>query len=155
MSLGLWAWAAQTVLSRGFYALGKTWEPTLLGTLTVIVTYPLYHLMAQRGALGLAAASSVAISTYCVLLVWRLRRHFPHIPDEYGRFLLRIVPAVAVGIGAGLGVRLVLSNAHMLARGSLAGGAGVLVFAVVAHLLRLPELRDVVRWGLRKARMSP
>ena len=32
LCLGLGGWAAQTLISRGFYALGSTWLPTIVGT---------------------------------------------------------------------------------------------------------------------------
>jgi putative peptidoglycan lipid II flippase len=152
MSLGLWGWAAQTVLSRGFYAMGKTWEPTLLGTLTVVFAYPMYHVVSRYGALGLALASSVAISVYCLLLVVRLRSYFVGTPDFFGRFALRMGPAVVVGIGAGMGVRYALADAHMLLRGGVAGTVGALVFVAVALVLKAEELREVLSWGLDKVR---
>ena len=155
MSLGLWAWAAQTVLSRGYYALGKTWEPTVLGTLTVVLTYPLYYYLARVGTLGLAGASAFAISLYTIVLAWRLRRYFVGVPDHYGAFILRAVPAVAAGVAAGWAVRLPLSDAPVLLRGALAGTAGALVFGAVAYVLRMTELTEVVTWGLRKVRRRP
>ena len=152
MSVGLWAWAAQTVLSRGYYALGKTWEPTLLGTLTVVLTYPLYYYLAKRGVLGLAGASSFAISLYTVVLALRLRRYFAGVSDHYGVFVLRAVPAVAVGVVAGWAARIPLSEAPVFVRGALAGTAGALVFGGAAYLLRMSELLEVVAWGMRKVR---
>jgi putative peptidoglycan lipid II flippase len=152
MSLGLWGWAAQTVLSRGFYALGKTWEPTLLGTLTVVVTYPMYHLISRHGALGLACASSVAISAYCLLMVIRLRSHFAGVRDHYGAFALRMIPSVATGIIVGLALRRVFADSHMLVRGAMAGTSGTAAFGAVALMLRTEELREVVSWALGKVR---
>jgi putative peptidoglycan lipid II flippase len=152
MSLGLWAWAAQTVLSRGFYALGKTWEPTLLGTITVVVTYPVYWGVARYGALGLAGASALAISLYTLVLAVRLRRYFPGVADHYVRFALRFGLAVTVGIASGLAVRFSLADAHMLLRGGAAASVGVVLFGAVAYALRAEELRDVVAWGVGKVR---
>ncbi|HOE50319.1 MAG TPA: murein biosynthesis integral membrane protein MurJ [Polyangiaceae bacterium] len=152
MSVGLWAWAAQTVLSRGYYALGKTWEPTLLGTSIVVLAYPMYWAMAGYGAIGLAASSAIAISVYTVVLAIRLRAYFPNVADHYGRFLLRFFPAVFAGIACGLAARTLLTDTHLLIRGSIAATAGVAVFGIVAYALRAEELRDVVAWGMQKAR---
>ncbi len=97
--LGLWAWAAQTVVARGFYVLGQTWPPTVLGTLAVVVTLPLYIAMRSTfGVLGLPVATTVAISVYVISLIVVLRRRFPGTEDGYGRFALRIVPALVLGL---------------------------------------------------------
>jgi len=102
MSLGLWAWAAQTVVARGFYAMGNTWLPTIVGTVLVVVAYPVYVLgRIHGGTTGLAAASATAITTYVVVLMVLLRRQFPGVKDHYGGFFARTVPAVALGIAVG------------------------------------------------------
>ena len=70
----------------------------------VVVAYPLYPLLADRlGTDGLALASAIAMTTYVVALTLLLKRWFPGVPDGYGRFFLRIVPATALAIGAGIG----------------------------------------------------
>ena len=38
LCLGLSGWASQTVISRGFYAFGSTWLPTIVGTLVAFLT---------------------------------------------------------------------------------------------------------------------
>ena len=59
LCLGLAGWAAQTVISRGFYALGSTWQPTAVGTAVAFCAVPLYILFRQQyGAIGLAIASA-------------------------------------------------------------------------------------------------
>jgi putative peptidoglycan lipid II flippase len=42
LCFGLCGWAAQTVIGRGFYALGSTWLPTLVGTAVAFAVLPLY-----------------------------------------------------------------------------------------------------------------
>ncbi|MFT5683920.1 MAG: putative peptidoglycan lipid II flippase [Myxococcota bacterium] len=145
MSLGLWAWTAQTVVSRGFYALGKTWIPTLLGTGTVLVFYPLYvYLRGQLGVTGLALASSAAITVYVILLIAFLRRRFPGEPDGYGAFFVRVVPATVAGLLAGVGLRQVIEIPIPLLQGAVLGIAGGMVFLAVALLMRVPELSEVI-----------
>ena len=62
LCIGLAGWAAQTVISRGFYALGSTWLPTIVGTIVTAGLIPLYVVLRQYwGAVGLAVASSVSI----------------------------------------------------------------------------------------------
>ena len=55
-------------------------------------------------------------------------------------------------IGAGMGVRYLLADAHMLLRGGVAGTLGALVFVAVALVLKAEELREVLSWGLGKVR---
>lgn len=75
VSVGLAAWAAQALVSRGFYALGNTWMPALLGTIVAAASYPLYVVArASSGLYGLASVSSFAILAYTGLLAWFLRR---------------------------------------------------------------------------------
>ena len=84
LSIGLWAWSAQGLIARGFYARGQTWLPTLVGSLTLLVCLPLYGYAQQeqiwirdlcawleivyRPGLGLSLASSTAISAYVIAL---------------------------------------------------------------------------------------
>jgi len=145
MGMGLWAWSAQTIIMRGFYALGKTWIPTLLGSGTVLVCYPLYRILrASMGVSGLAIASAAAISLYVLLLTAMLRENFPGTPDHYGRFFLRAIPATLLGIAAGLSLRPHLPITAPLLRGAILASAGGAVFLLSAALLRLPELREVL-----------
>jgi peptidoglycan biosynthesis protein MviN/MurJ (putative lipid II flippase) len=105
VSIGLAAWAAQAVVARGFYALGNTWMPALLGTAVAVLAYPLYvFARTEWGVRGLALASSCAIVTYTLLLWWRLDRRFSK--DVSAReslmpFLVRALITLGTGIGAG------------------------------------------------------
>lgn len=75
VSIGLSAWSAQTLVARGFYALGNTWLPALLGTAVAIAAYPLYVFAGgAAGTHGLALASSAAIVVYVALLAVLLER---------------------------------------------------------------------------------
>lgn len=83
-SLGLWAWSLQGLIARGFYAQGKTWMPTLLGSIVVLIFLPLYQIGSGWGervwsitglainlkgeGIGLACVSSGAISLYVIIL---------------------------------------------------------------------------------------
>ena len=56
-ALGMYAWSANYVLSRGLYSLQDTLTPALLGTITTAVMFPLsWVLMRPMGAEGLALA---------------------------------------------------------------------------------------------------
>ncbi len=153
VSLGLSAWSAQTVLARGFYALGNTWLPALLGTIVAVAAYPLYVLLrGELGLGGLALASSAAILVYVGLLAWLLAREFERSaapePAGWGLFFTRALCALGLSVGAG---RLVLhflptgfGTREILLRTALAGGASLAVFVGAAWLSGLPELQTIL-----------
>jgi len=77
-SLGMFAWAGQYLLSRGFYAMHNSWAPALVGTGTTLASLPLYaYLVHHYGYRGLALASSGGIAAFMlvlfVLLSWKLK----------------------------------------------------------------------------------
>ncbi|MCK6507692.1 virulence factor MviN [Myxococcota bacterium] len=144
--LALWAWAAQTLLSRGFYVLGKTWLPSLLGTLVVFLAYPIYHLAGQGlGTLGLAAASTFAVTVYVLILGLLLRREYPGVPDGFGAFALRVIPSVALGVAVPTAAQaLGLDLGAALPQAAVLGALGGASYLLAALALRLTEAREVL-----------
>ena len=66
-TIGLFAWAAQGLVSRGFYALGDTRTPTIIGSaLTILFFIPLCAgaMYFNLGALGLALATTIGAAAY-------------------------------------------------------------------------------------------
>ncbi len=169
-SLGLGGWTAQTLLARGFYARGRTWLPTWLGFAVLVAALPFYALLGHRfGTPGLAAASSLAIVTYTLLLGWRSDVEFRRAiagaggdtppatpsPSALGGFLLRAVPATAVGIAAGLAARSMLppldgTRLQALGRIAVLAVAAGPAWFVAAWTLRVPDLDAVVGMVLRR-----
>jgi putative peptidoglycan lipid II flippase len=156
-SVGIAAWSAQTLLSRGFYARAKTWIPTLLGFLVLLASLPLYWAGARLwGAPGLAAASSVGITVYAVLLATLLKRDIGDGPG-LGDFLLRILPAVGVGIVVGLALRPSLGTPEWtridaLFRVVVLGGVGGASFLGAAWGFGVGEVREIGAMVLRRLR---
>lgn len=75
-SLGMVFWTLQLVLSRGFYACQRTWLPSVLGTVLSVIAIPLYQALAKRwGHAGLAAAGSIGVTAYALLLAFWLHAH--------------------------------------------------------------------------------
>ena len=170
LCLGLGGWAAQTVVSRGFYALGNTWLPTLVGTAVAFGAVPIYILLRHAwGAIGLACASTVAILIYVFLLGWLQYRRFMREAAKRGATLdrvpgmldatVRLSLAAAVAIAAGLAVRgFVLEYlpgvhlAPLLARTALLSLVGVSIFAALAALLGVRELSELKTFLARELR---
>ncbi len=74
-SVGIPMWCAQTIVSRGFFALKDTWTPTLVGTGAWICSLPAYYWLTQRmGVRGLALASTIGIVLYAAVLYGILMR---------------------------------------------------------------------------------
>jgi putative peptidoglycan lipid II flippase len=161
LCLGLAGWAAQTVISRGFYALGSTWLPTIVGTMVAFVLVPLYIAMRQQwGAIGLAIASAVAILIYVLLLGWLQHRRFKREAVAKGSTLenvpgmldaaLRLAAAAAVATGVGMVVRVLLVQllpgndlTVILTRATLLCVIGTSVYVALARLLGIGEVAEI------------
>jgi putative peptidoglycan lipid II flippase len=127
------------LLARGFYAQGRTWPPTLVGTLTALGCLPLYAWMsAQYGGAGLAYASSIAISIYVAILgAWAMRSLGDG--DGFVSALLRLAVACVSGIAAGWGLDQVLPAWPALIRGGITGGVAATVCLGLSVLFRVLE----------------
>ena len=74
-SVGMFAWGAQNILARGFYAARDTLTPAVVGTGLTFLNIPVYWLLVRRYQyLGLALASSMGIIVYTVVLFVLLNR---------------------------------------------------------------------------------
>ena len=64
-SLGMFAWGAQNILARGFYATRNTLTPAIVGTVLAVANLPVYWLLVRHFQhIGLALASSLGITAY-------------------------------------------------------------------------------------------
>jgi putative peptidoglycan lipid II flippase len=170
LCLGLGGWAAQTVISRGFYALGSTWLPTIVGTVVAFLTVPIYVMLRwQWGAIGLAIASSTAILIYVLLLGWLQHRRFQQEAAAKGTTLqdvpnmldaaLRLAAAAGIAIGVGLGARILLLQflpgmglTALVLRAAMLCAIGLGIYLVCARCFGIDELAKLERMLLRKLR---
>ncbi|HEV3278216.1 MAG TPA: murein biosynthesis integral membrane protein MurJ [Terriglobia bacterium] len=68
-ALGMFAWAAQYLLSRGFFAIHNSWTPAVVGTAVTLASLPVYRYLVHRhGYWGLALASSIGITAFMLVL---------------------------------------------------------------------------------------
>ena len=147
-ALGLAAWTAQPLLSRGFYAMGRTWPPALLGTLIALAGLRLYpYLRELYGLEGIAAAGALSISVYAAgLHVWLerewLRRGAQRGGDGMPLFLGKLVlVALAAGVPAAAVAQWLegLGLPTLMTLGCI-GLSTTILFALLAKLLRFTEL---------------
>lgn len=168
MSLGLGAWAAHPVLARGFYAMGITWVPALVGTAVSVSSYPFYVLARRTGgAHGLAVMSALAVTSYVVALAVVLRRFLGRratpTPLGLAPLVARGIPSMAGGVGLGAWVAGLLPPASTtlgsLLRACGCGAAGVGAFVGLSWVLGTPEVREagghLTRLVRRRAQTAP
>jgi putative peptidoglycan lipid II flippase len=155
-SLGMFAWAAQYMFARGFYATHNTWTPALVGTVVTVVTLPIYSLLVKRFAyIGLASASSLGIFLYMLALFLLLNRHTKnHQAWELVAFFGRMTLASAI-----MGVicyRITTWLQSYVAWQSRAGALGMLLMistlglgltVILAKVLGVSELDDFLKKG--------
>lgn len=68
-TVSLFAWSAQAIYARAFYAAGITWLPMLASTIILFAAFPVYGLGYQAwGAAGLAIASDAGIVLQAITL---------------------------------------------------------------------------------------
>ncbi|MCL5005811.1 MAG: murein biosynthesis integral membrane protein MurJ [Acidobacteria bacterium] len=98
-SLGMFAWGAQSILGRSFYAQRDTLRPALIGTALTALNLPVYWLLVKPLEYkGLALASSIGISAYVIVLFVLLYRRTGN-PGAIGvvGFFLKLAAASSLG----------------------------------------------------------
>ena len=80
--VGIFAWSAHSVLTRGFYALQETWKPVAVGTFVTILFIPLnIWLKPRMGVSGLALATSIAATVHMTSMLVLLRQRLKGLDD--------------------------------------------------------------------------
>jgi putative peptidoglycan lipid II flippase len=148
-SLSMFAWGAQNILARGFYAARDTLTPAITGTALTFLNLPLYWWMAHHYQyLGLAVASSVGIIVYTVLL-FILLNHRTKNPEsaEMAWFFLKVTAASAIAAGVCFKLTQVLRSCigwqttlRALVVLVIVSSVGLLITAILAKLFRVREL---------------
>jgi putative peptidoglycan lipid II flippase len=158
-SVGMFAWGAQSILARGFYAARDTLTPAVVGTGLTFLNLPLYWVLVRRFQhLGLALASSVGIMAYTVALFLLLNRRTAN-RDASGLvwFLLKVSAAsalaavVVAALAAWLKGHIAWETTHgafvVLAVASFVGCVLTVAASKVLRLHELdPYLRKLVFW---------
>jgi putative peptidoglycan lipid II flippase len=168
LCLGLGGWAAQSVISRGFYALESTWLPTLVGTAVAFMMVPVYVALRQQwGAIGLAMSSAIAILTYVLVLGYLQRRRFEREAAALNTSLdgvpgmlssaFRLALAAAVATALGLGARIVLLQflpgmdlMIILLRAAVLCAFGITIYLELARRFGVRDLDAMKRLLLRR-----
>jgi putative peptidoglycan lipid II flippase len=156
--IGAVAFAANTVVVRGFYATRDTLTPALFGTLAVLAGLPLYWAgLTLMGVPGIALAVSVSgfLQAVILYLLWN-RRSGNAGQGEVFRFYLKVVLLSLVLIPLLAGFRhLVLDRVDASGLlGSLAvtvvvGAAFLALMLLAGYAFKIAEITDAARSALR------
>jgi len=152
--VGLTAHSLIAVLARAFYALQDTKTPVIAALLAVFINIVVANaLVGSMGLQGLAVAIAVAAWLETLTLVVLLERRVDGLSMRHV-WVVMLKSAIVTGAGAlvAYGVERVLQGAWgadpgfllLLARTSLAVGAGGLVIVAGSRALRIEELGTIV-----------
>jgi putative peptidoglycan lipid II flippase len=157
---GAVAFAAQTVVNRGFYARQNTLLPAVYGTLAALGAVPIYLAgLKLMGVAGVALAVSLAAVLQVLVLyaVWNRRSGNTGAPAVYGLYLR--VAALSLPLGLileALRRRLPFAGASspvgQAATVILIGGAAMLLLLALGRLFRIRELQQALQRLLARVR---
>lgn len=154
LMLGAFAFAAQTVVVRGFYAMQNTLLPAVFCTITAFISLPVYFFgMRHFGAEGVALAVSLSAVLQVVTLyvLWNRRSRNPDSRPVYF-FYFRII-CFTIPLGLALeGLKTFLhtiidtsSITGCAATGAITLSVFLCLLIIAGYALRLEELIDLGR----------
>lgn len=162
-ALGIFAWSAQAVLTRSFYALQDTRTPVISGTIMTVLFVMMNWLVVNTsdwGVGGLALATSIAATLHMGVMFILLHRRLRGLNDlvlaaslaRTGLATLALIAVTHLLIG-GMDVALSAALAPKLRAAfvlAIGGGGGIAAFLLAARLLRMDELQAAVGMVRRK-----
>ena len=141
-SISLFAEALILLFLRGFFAWEDTKTPFLIGLLaTVIRLSGAWYLAKSMGVPGLALGFSLGSIFYLILLYLALKRKIGFLDSK--KIFLSSGKMIIATLIAGLSAYLTLQfiNQSVIIQGGLAGLIGILVYLLLAWILKLKELK--------------
>ena len=151
--IGSFAFAANTIVPRAYYAMQDTLSPAIYGTIVVILSIPLYlagsNILGARG-IALAVSLSGIFQVFFLYIIWNKRTQNKGSRDVYVTYLKMIVLSVLLGIFvAGFKLKVLGGIDSTTFSGSLwvtlVTGivfTGLLLFA--GYLLKVKEIREMI-----------
>ncbi len=148
-ALGIWAYAANQLIVRAFYALHDAKTPLKVSLLSVLLNLALNLILVQtplREA-GLALSSSICATLQVVALFALFNRRVAHVNwREVMGGIARIALATAAMAAAVILVdRLWAASQGSAVRLATLVAAGMLSFLAAAYTLRCQEIRELIR----------
>jgi putative peptidoglycan lipid II flippase len=159
--IGAFAFSAQTVVVRGYYAMQNTLFPALVGTAAVLLSIPFYVLGMERlGAAGVAlgVSFSAMLQVGAFYVLWNRRTGNRGSREVYGRVARMALLSLVLGIAFEALRRTVLAT---IDRSALSGNIFTsLVLSVgfvvalqgAARIMKLEEITEVTSKPLQKVK---
>ena len=154
---GLVSYGVVEILTRAFYALQDTRTPVIIAVVTVALNLALsLALIGPLAQAGLALALALSTTAEMIGLAVLLSRRIGPLEGLLGPTARIALAATAMSVTLWLGLQLVqklLDDGNKLVVVGLTGlliGVGGGVYAVVAYLLKIEELRGAVRRFTRR-----
>lgn len=151
-TLSFAAQALTFILSRAFFAFRDTMTPLVAGLASTLLSFIAALWFSQHfGVTGLAMAYSLAALVNLALLWVPLRQRAGSLDEAHILSSLYVMTTAGIACAVmtqflkPIVVQVISLNTFfgVLVQGLVAGGAGLITYAVVCHVLRSDELRDV------------
>jgi putative peptidoglycan lipid II flippase len=161
LMIGAAAFAAMTVVVRGFYAMQDTLFPAVFTTLAVLASIPLYLFgMHHMGVRGVALASSLAaiLQTTLLYVLWKRKSGNPGGREVGGAYLKAALVSVPLGLGLEALRRILTAGIDIstfggsLAVAAIVGAVFTAILLGAGYLLRIDE---ITVWVKRLGGKSP
>ena len=162
---GTFAFAAQTVVVRGFYAMQNTLFPAVFGTMAVLVSVPLYYYgMDVMGVNGIALALSLSafVQVFILYVLWNKRSRNVYSREVYMFFVKICLLSAIVGVlfewfkGKFLGGLDVTAFSGSFLMAAFLSALFAVVFISAGYIFRIKEITDIadrVAGRLKKIRV--
>ncbi|MBC2714746.1 MAG: murein biosynthesis integral membrane protein MurJ [Desulfobacteraceae bacterium] len=153
MMVGAFAFAAQTVVVRGFFAVQNTLFPAIYGTIAVILSLPLYYFgMQKMGVQGVALAVSLAAIVQVLMLysIWNKKSRNNGYPRVWKFYIKIIFLSAAMGVCLEWFRKTALSGINeMTLPGSflvclIIGTLFIVLFITAGQILGISEISDLL-----------
>jgi putative peptidoglycan lipid II flippase len=159
--IGAFAFAGQTVVVRGYYAMQNTLFPAIFSTLAVLASIPLYWYGLQKmgiNGVALAMSASAILQTTLLYALWNRKTGNRDSRQVYQFFAKIILLSFGIGIALyWLKIRVLheivepTTFAGSLSNCLIVGAVFVLLFAAAAgYIFRIEEMVNLINRFLRK-----
>jgi putative peptidoglycan lipid II flippase len=159
MLIGAFAFAGQTVVVRGYYAVQNTIFPTIFGTLAVLAGLPLYWYGLQYfgiNGVALAMSMSAIIQTTLLYALWNRRTDNAGSGAVYQLFAKIIFLSVIIGLALHwLKIHALHSIDPATFKGSLLscliiGSIFMIAFVTIGYIFRIAEIVNLTNRLVKK-----
>ncbi len=163
LMIGAFAFAAQTIVTRGYYAMQSTLFPAIYVTIAVFITLPFYFIgMQYMGVNGIALALSLSVMFQVILLfyLWNRKSRNEDSGSVYLFYLKMIVLSMGIGGGLYWFKKTLLSSVD---NSTLLGNIGIvfiisllfmLILILLGYFFNINEIFDIVNKVIKRKRKS-